>query len=136
MSANVPASSTGRTINVPPMIAAAADATTNSTPTARTRCSVQVGHGFDLLPGTVRRGGQAARPTPVDRPPERADREVPNVCLPTAVRRPEANLADAWSRSCTSVDAVTTFADPLARPAAELRWHAAGRRWIAASSAT
>jgi hypothetical protein len=28
------------------------------------------------------------------------------------------------------VDAVTRFADPLARPTAEPRWHAADRRWI------
>jgi hypothetical protein len=31
------------------------------------------------------------------------------------------------------VDAARTFADPLARPTAELRWHAANRRWIAST---
>jgi hypothetical protein len=31
------------------------------------------------------------------------------------------------------VDAARTFADPLARPNAELRWHAANRRWIAST---
>ena len=31
------------------------------------------------------------------------------------------------------VEAVTTFADPLARPTAEPRWHAADRRWTAAT---
>jgi Nucleotidyl transferase AbiEii toxin, Type IV TA system len=31
------------------------------------------------------------------------------------------------------VDAVTTFADPLARSIAGLRWHAADRRWIAST---
>ena len=31
------------------------------------------------------------------------------------------------------VDAVTTFADPLAPSIAGLRWHAADRRWIAST---
>lgn len=31
------------------------------------------------------------------------------------------------------VEAVTTFADPLALTTAELRWRAAGRRWIAST---
>jgi len=31
------------------------------------------------------------------------------------------------------IDAVTTFADPLAGPTCDLRWHAASRRWIAAT---